>query len=206
MSSKDTEATRIYKHLKETPTFYTEDYHCPLVVQIMADKDRGTISAFCIKALISDSTFYNWVNKHELFAQCYYLGKMIARENWEAEGRWLKDQSSPMGMISYAFEHWKMMGWTRFGVSNKASRIKLDINPGDNPSQQYAQLMKQAASGDFTAAELKQLMESINVGLNTEQVFVMQKQIDELKADLITMQGNSNVQAGLSNKRASKKD
>jgi hypothetical protein len=58
--------------------------------------------------------------------------------------------------------------------------------------EHYAQLLKQANNGDFTAGEIKQLMEAINVGLNTHQVFTLQKEIDQLKADLITMNENSN--------------
>lgn len=206
MSSKPIDAQEIYKKLKTRTTDYREEIHCPMVLRIMADKDKGTVSAFCVEAMVDNATFFNWVNENPLFEQCYSLGKMMARENWEAEGRQLKNKSSPIGMISYEFEHWKMMGWSRFGVSNKNSRVRLELNPTHNPSQHYAQLIKQAASGDFTAGELKQLMEAINVGLNTEQVFVMQKQIDELKADLATMVNNSNVQNSVSNKRTSKKD
>jgi hypothetical protein len=84
-----------------------------------------------------------------------------------------------------------MIGWSRFGIS-KNSRIKLELVPTDNPAQHYSQLLVQAAKGDFTAGEIKQLMEAVNVGLNTHQVFELQKQIDELKSDLATMVDNQN--------------
>lgn len=49
-----------------------------------------------------------------------------------------------------------------------------------------------ASNGDFTAGEIKQLMEAINVGLNAHQAFEVQKQIDELKSDLLKVEARSN--------------
>lgn len=177
----------IFKKVKRQPSRYDEDAHCKLILSVMLNK--GRYSAFCTEALICEGTFRNWINEHTLFAQCYGIGKMFARENWEIEGEELRDETNPPGVISHKFEHWKMMGWSRFGIS-KNSRIRLDLNPNDNPSQHYAQLLVQAANGDFTSSEIKQLMEAINVGLNTHQVFELQKEIDQLKSDLATMMIN----------------
>jgi len=94
-----------------------------------------------------------------------------------------------------------MIGWSRFGIS-KNSRIKLKLKPNDSPDKHYSQLLAQAAEGDFTAAELKQLMEAINVGLNTHQTFQLQKEIDQLKFDLGTMQENSNGNNTFADKRS----
>jgi len=59
-----------------------------------------------------------------------------------------------MGVINYAFEHWKMIGWSRFGVG-KNSRIKLNLNPNGTPLEHYQQVILQASEGDFTASEIK---------------------------------------------------
>lgn len=200
MPSKSLTPQELYIELKTKPRHYAEEIHCPMILEIMADKNKGTVSAFCVEANVDDNTFYRWVGKHELFGVCYRVGKMKAREHWEADGRALQKSSSPIGMISYEFEYWKMIGWARFGVSNKNSKVRLELNSEDNPSQHYSQLIKQAASGDFTAGELKQLSEVVNMGLNTEQVYVLQKQIDELKKDLETMATNKNVQNTFTNK------
>lgn len=182
-------AHEIFKRLKGGRIRYDEDYHCPLLLKIMLTK--GRISAFCTEAFISESTFYNWCNKFNLFLESYELGKMFARELWEEAGDELRENPSLPGVIDHRFEHWKLIGWSRFGIS-KNSRIKLTLDPNDGPDKHYSQLLIQAAKGDFTAAEIKQLMEAVNVGLRTHDVITLQKEINELRADLILMKENSN--------------
>jgi len=63
---------------------YKEEVHCPMIVEVM--NNQGTMAAFCTQAQIGDSTFYNWMNKHPVFHECYRIGCMIARNNWEEEG------------------------------------------------------------------------------------------------------------------------
>jgi|SRR5580698_1596246 hypothetical protein len=180
---------KVYQKFKGTQTQYKENIHCPMIMKIMANK--GRVSAFCKEVEIVESTFYLWAKKHKTFGLCYEYGKVLAREAWEDEGETLKTSTNPPGVISHEFEHWKMIGWSRFGIS-KNSRIKLELVPTDTPSQHYSQLLLQASKGDFTASEIKQLMEAVNVGLNTHQVFELQKQIDQLKSDLELMVTNKN--------------
>jgi hypothetical protein len=187
----------IYQKIKGAPTLYDEELHCKLILKIMMNE--GRLSAFCTEAFICESTFYRWVKKHELFCRCYDIGKMHAREAWEIEGYELRDMVTPPGTINHAFDHWRMIGWSRFGIS-KNSRIKLDLDPDGSPLEHYKQLLMQASEGAFTASEIKQLMESVNVGLNTHQVFELQKQIDQLKSDLVTMAENNNVKNSFTNK------
>ena len=190
----------IYKHFKKgLSSKYKEELHCKLLISVMLDKDKGTVGSFCVEAMVCERTFNKWVLDHELFGNLYYFCKMIARELWEAEGRDIKDRMYPIGTMNYAFEHWKMIGWSRFGIS-RTSRIKLGLKPGDSPAKHYEAILKQAADGDFTASEFKQLMEAVNVGINVHQVFELQKQIDELKSDLAIMTANQNVKNPFSNK------
>jgi hypothetical protein len=189
----------IFKKLKRQPSRYDEKEHCKMILRIMLHK--GRYSAFCTEALICESTFREWINKNPLFAQCYAIGKMFSRENWEIEGEQLREETNPPGVISHKFEHWKMMGWSRFGIS-KNSRIRLNLDPNGNPSQHYSQLLLQASEGDFTASEIKQLMEAVNVGLNTHQVFELQKEIDQLKSDLAIMMTNQNGNDTITDKRS----
>lgn len=196
----------IFEHFKSSKrNIYNEELHCKLLLEVMVNKNKGTMSAFCVAALISERTFYEWTKSHELFADIYSFFKLYTREIWEQEGREIRDQCVPIGTVNNAFEYWKLIGWSRFGVS-KNSRIKLNLNPDDTPDKHYSQLLKQASEGDFTAAEIKQLMEAVNVGLNTHQVFELQKQIDSLKSDLVTMQTNSDGDNKGANTGAKKAD
>ena len=199
-SVSDLKIDTIYDHFNsEKGYIYDQEKHCKLMIKIMLDPDKGTVPAFCVDALVSEKTFWTWVATHQLFGNLYYFTKMIAREIWEKEGRRIRDEQYPMGTINHAFEHWKMIGWSRFGIS-KNSRIKLNLNPTDNPAQHYAAILKQASEGDFTASEFKQLMETVSVGLNVFNTFELQKQIDELKSNLSTMQANTNASHPFSDK------
>lgn len=189
----------VYKKFKSSPTSYDEEFHCKLLLKVMTNRSQGTMSAYCVEAEIGESTFWGWVKGHELFSQIYSFCKMWAREAWEQEGRELRDRALPIGMIDHGFEYWKLIGWSRFGIS-KNSRIKLDLNPNDTPDKHYSQLLLQASNGDFTAGEIKQLMEAVNVGLNTHQVHKLQDEINELKSDLAIMATNTNVQNSFTDK------
>lgn len=178
------DANKVYKTLKGGLSKYNEETHCLMILKIMADPNKGTFSAFCVEAVIGDTTFYRWLDAHDLFLECYAYGRMVARENWEDAGKRLETlQTDEVGC---SFELWRMKGWSNFGVGKNA-RIRLKLKAEDNPAQHYAQIMKQASEGDFTAGEIKQLMEAINVGLNAHQVFELQKEIDQLKSDLAKM-------------------
>ena len=194
------DAHEIYLKVKKKKTKFNAEIHCPMILKIMMDKNKGRFSAFCTEALISDQTFYNWCAENPLFLECYSLGKMFARENWEELGMEIKDEVSLPGTTNNKFGYWQMIGWSRFGIS-KNSRIRLTLDSNDTPIKHYAQLLKQASNGDFTAGEIKQLMEAINVGLNAHQVFEMQKEIDQLKADLAVMQENTNGNNTFTDKR-----
>lgn len=199
------DADLLYKELKEAPTSYYEPICCPMILEIMCDPSLGTYSAFCVKARISESTFWKWLKDFPFFALCYSLGKMHARENWETLGKVIMNEVTMPGENNHAFEYWRLQGWSRFGVG-KNSRIRLELDPNDNPLQHYKQLMLQASEGNFTAGEIKQLMEAINVGLNSHQVFTMQKEIDQLKSDLVLMQENTDVHNSGTNQGTAQKD
>jgi hypothetical protein len=125
---------------------------------------------------------------------------MFSRENWERMGREIKDEINLPGTTNNKFEYWKMIGWSRFGIG-KNSRIRLTLDPNAKPNEHYSQLLKQAASGDFTAGEIKQLMEAVNIGMSAHQAFELQKEIDQLKADLAVMKENSNGNNTFADKR-----
>ena len=195
----------LYKQISQSRIKFNEEKHCAMIFNVMANPNKGTLSAFCVEARIGDRTFYNWLKKHEILQECYALAKMFAREEWERQGREIRDEVNLPGTSNCKFEYWRMIGWSRFGVG-KNSRIRLDLNPEGTPNEHYTQLLHQASEGDFTAGEIKQLMEAVNVGLNTHQVFILQKEIDQLKLDLATMTENANVHDSISDKRIKKED
>lgn len=203
---KGLEVNKIYSHFKNKSALkYKEEEHCKLLIKVMMDKDYGCHSAFCVQAMIAETTFFLWVRTHELFGNLFYFTRMIAKQLWYEEGRAIRDKEYQIGTMNYEFEHWKLMGWTKFGIS-KNSRIKINVDPNASPAQHYADILRQAAEGDFTASEFKQLMEAVNVGLNVHQTFELQKQIDELKSDLAILTANTNVDNPFSIKGIAQKD
>jgi hypothetical protein len=180
---------KIYVNLKKNATSYDEEEHCTLLLKILGDTDKGTVSAFCVEAFITDSTFYRWLNKYPIFYTCYRYGLMQARENWEAEGRLGKDDES------FNLEYWRIIGASRFGVG-KTNRVRLEVDSDTNPYDQYRQIMLQASNGDFTAGELKQIMESVNVGRGVFETFELQKEVSQMKEDLLKMEQNHGNNSG----------
>lgn len=188
------DSQEIYKKVKKQPSnqIYHEETHCPLVLEIMSNHTKGTVSAFCVAAGIGERTFWDWVNKYPVFAECYDIGRMYAREDWEEEGRNVRHELKMGETCNYSFDYWRMLGWSRFGLS-KNSRIRLKLNKDSTPLEHYKELIDQASQGDFTSSEVKQLMEAINVGVNVHDKIQMQSQIDEIKADVLKLNENSNV-------------
>jgi len=176
-------STALYKTQKEGGVKYDEAKHCKMIIDCM--NTSGTMSSFCVQAGIGDGTFYRWMAKHETFMDCYRLGCMIARENWEREGEEGK------GDESFDLELWKAQGSARYGVG-KTNRVRVHIDADTTPYEQYKQLLIQASMGDFTASELKQLMESINIGIRAYESFELQKEVNALKQDLVKMNQDGN--------------
>lgn len=172
------DANKIYRMYKGGQAVYVEEVHCPMVLEVM--DTEGTMSAFCVKAGISDTTFYRWLNAHPLFQECYRLGCMIARENWEEDGRQGRYEED------FNLEIWKVQGSARFGVG-RSNRVRIHLDADSTPFDQYKQLVNQATMGDFSAAEFKQLMESINIGCRAYESFELQQQVDQMKEDLQKM-------------------
>lgn len=174
---------KIYKELKNNKRIYQEEIHCPMVIRVISE--RGTVSSFCKEAMIADTYFYQWVNKYPIFEQCYRYAAMCAKEAWEEEGRIGKDDPE------FNLEYWRIVGASRYGLG-KTNRVRVEVDAETTPYHQYQQLLKQASNGDFTAAEVKQLMESINVGTRVYETFQLQKEVDQMKEDLMKMSQNAN--------------
>jgi len=175
---------KIYENLKKNATSYKEETHCPMIIKVLCDPNKGTMSAFCVEAFITDSTFYRWLAKYKTLYSCYRYGLMKARENWEDEGRRGKDDES------FNLEYWRIIGASRFGVG-KTNRVRLEVDADSNPYEQFKQLIGQASNGDFTAGELKQIMESINVGRSAFETFELQKEVTRMREDLLKMENNN---------------
>lgn len=193
----------IYQRIKGGQVKYREEIHCPLIIEVMSSYN-GTMSKFCIQVEISERKFYNWLAEYPEFRECYELGQQYARQSWDDHGETLLGER-PLGSISYDFEHWKMIGWSRFGVSKNA-RIRTKFKAGSTPLEHYNQLIEAANSGEYTAGEIKQLMEGINIGLRADENFRLQAELNELRSDLDKMELNKNGQASKSNTGTEKKD
>lgn len=170
----------LYTKVSGNASIYEESVHCPMIMEYL---NRGaTVDNFCVDIGISNTTFYRWLRKHWVFRECYQIGLTIAKYNWEQE---LEDRDD-----TFDIDEWKMRGAIR-GFLSKVNRVRLMLTPEASPYEQYQELIEQANSGDFTASELKQLMEGINVGRVAYEAFKLQEEIDQMKQDIKKM-GQSN--------------
>lgn len=193
MSLIDSKA--LYLQFKKGERAYTEETHCPMILDIM--NTEGTMVAFCRKAFISDTLFYKWINKHKVFARCYAFGKILSRANWDKEGEDGKNEEY------FNFDHWRLIGAQRYGIGK--NRVRFGVNPIDNPYKQYQQLVELAKQEEFSASEVKQLMESINVGIRAFESFQLQGELDKVKEDIMRMVTN-NANNSVSVEEAEKTD
>jgi hypothetical protein len=169
------DSKELYLQFKKGDRAYKEETHCPMILEVM--NNEGTMVAFCKKAQISDALFYKWINKHKVFARCYAFGKILSRANWEQEGEDGKSEEF------FNFDHWRLIGAQRYGIGK--NRVRFGVNPIDNPYEQYKQLVDLARQEEFSASEIKQLMESINVGIRAYESFQLQEQIDKMQEDIL---------------------
>ena len=146
---------------------YKEEEHCRMILNILPGDWR--ISAFCVEAKICEDTFYRWVKKHPLFKICYGAAQMMAQEAWEQE------EADNLDNPDWDRKTWLSRG-SRYFARNKA-KLVLDVDKDSTPWEQYKQILHQSSKGDFTASEIKQLMESINVGTRVYEVFKLQQKL-----------------------------
>lgn len=171
------DAKSLYLQFKRGERDYKEEIHCPMIIEVM--NNEGTAVAFMRKAIISDTLFYKWLKKYKVFAMCYAYGKILSRDNWEREGELGKDEEF------FNFDLWRLKGSMRYGVGK--NRVRMGIDPKANPYKQYQQLVEMANSEEFNASEIKQLMESINVGIRAYESFELQGQVDKIREDVNQM-------------------
>src|SRR6266436_1698136 len=177
MKMRISDPKKIYQELKNTKNKYDEEKHCIMLLEILPVKWR--VSAFCVEALITEQTFYEWVNKYEIFKTCYGVGQLLAHEAWE------KEEVDNLGNEEWDRKTWLQRG-SRYFAKDKA-KIKLEVDCMASPWEQYQQILKQAEKGDFNASEIKQLMESINVGTRVYETFKLQVELDKMKEDFNEM-------------------
>lgn len=175
------DAKKVYRKVREGDTEYNEEEHCVMVIRVM--NTFGTVPAFCREAMIGQTTFYRWTERHPVFKQCYDIGKVIARTNWEKEGEDNKDNPD------FNFKYWKEIGAERYGLGKNRVRVGTDHEAA--PYEQYKQLMMQAADEEFNASEIKQIMEAINVGIRAHESYELQRQLNEMKRDVESMKVES---------------
>src|SRR5690242_14919932 len=130
------QAKEIYERIKYDRIKFDEEKHCKRLLQIMADPEKGRVSAFCVEIGIGEMKFYKWIKQNAVFSLCYDLGKMHAKEEWELEGERIKDEVLLPGTTNNKMEHWKMIGWIRFGIG-KNSKIRLALDPNGTPIDHY---------------------------------------------------------------------
>jgi len=171
------DAKKLYLQFKKGDRAYKEEIHCPMILEVM--NTAGTMTAFCMKAQISDALFYKWTSKYKVFARCYAFGKILSKANWEQEGEDGKEEEF------FNFDYWRLTGAQRYGVGK--NRVRFGIEAKSNPYEQYKQLVDLANSEEFSASEIKQLMESINVGIRAYESFKMQAEVDKVKEDVKRM-------------------
>jgi hypothetical protein len=171
---------KIYEQAKKNVNgkVYDEKKHCLMVLEIIGN--GGSVAEFCVEALVSDTTYYDWRRKHRIFDECSRIAVNFAQMLWEREGE--NNADNP----DFNWRFWEGIGTSRF-YYNKQGRVRVNLDTKADPHVQYQQLLMQASEGDLSASEIKQLMESINIGIRAYESFKLQQEVDKMKDDLAKM-------------------
>ncbi len=171
---------KIYEQAKKNISgkIYDEKKHCLMVLEIIGN--GGSVAEFCVEALISDSTYYHWRRQYPIFDECSRIAVNFAQMLWEREGESNADNPD------FNWRFWEGIGTSRF-FYNKQGRVRINLDEEADPHIQYQQLIKQAKEGDLSASEIKQLMESVNIGIRAFESFKLQEQVDKMQQDLKKM-------------------
>jgi len=170
-------AKEIYQKVKKkTYSKYNEEAHCLSLLEVFGSKYPFQ-SEFCRINHISSDTFRYWCKKHKNFRECHKIGLEIAHSNWVHEGEDCKDIEE----FNYGF--WKHKGKVLFQIGENR-RLRLNVKKEDTPYQQYKSIMASASEGEFTATELKQIMESVMVGARAYESDELAKRIGEMEEDI----------------------
>ena len=176
MNKKQAEST--YKQAKTRARLYNEEQHCVMALQYFGS--GKSTAEFCVAAGISISMYTTWRNRYPMFKECCNIGILHGYAAWIQEGEDNKDDPD------FNFKWWEAKG-NRNYTFMKPNRVYIEVDGSANPYEQYQLLLKQSAEGAFTTAEIKQLMESINVGIRAFEAFKLQAEVDKMKEDLIKM-------------------
>jgi hypothetical protein len=156
---------------------YDEEKHCRSIIEILSS--GHTITDFLTKHGISKQRMVSWQMQHTLFRECFMLGRDIGKQKWIMEGL------SNIDNKEFNFKVWEMWGRQNYGGMDKVS---LFVDPTSTPIQQYQQILYQSTCGDFSSSEIKQVMESINIGIRAYETGELEDQIKELQDGLKKME------------------
>ena len=158
--------------------------HCALVHEICSDPYSGHPEAFCQAVGISSHMFFTWTYRYPEFRDAYDIACTAAK------AAWLQDYADNRGDETFDKEMWAEVGRARFG-RGRGNRVELALDPTSTPMEHYQQVIAQASRGAFTSSEFKHIVEAINIGIKAYEVIQLQKDIEQMKEDLVKMKEHS---------------
>ena len=172
---------QLYKQAKEG-VVYEPEVHCPMIIDLFANNEGE--SEFCLKVGISRQRFVRWQMECSLFRECVQIAKEVGYVSWmKLYSEWEPDPD--IEKDKFDFRKWAELYKKNFG---SRAKVAIYIDSESSPIEQYKAIMHQASTGHFTSGEIKQVMESINIGLRAHEVCNLQDEVNELKEGLLKME------------------
>lgn len=130
------------------PTTYNKEKHVPLLARVFY---KGcSVRQFCAQALISEKTFYNWLNKHKEFKHTYDISLNFAADFWERV---------PFENPEFNYPYLQAVLRSRFGFGK--SRLKLKDKK--TPAEIVDIIQEGLSDQTINIQDLKPLIELIQV-------------------------------------------
>ena len=160
------------------PTKYSKETHIPLLFDRF--KDGKDIAAFCSEALITKTTFHDWVNRHNEFKFAYKLALTFAETKWA---------QYPENNPDFNYPYWSLIMRNRFGCGKSTFKVGNIENPIDmyEPIQQALDnneitVTEAKQMGDFAQGKLNVINNSLEKGEAGQSSMSPEEQYERVKA------------------------
>lgn len=141
--------SKLIKHcMSGKPTKYNKDIHIPLLIKCFI---KGhSVRQFCARALITERTFYNWLNDHREFKNCYDVALNFAADFWE---------SLPFKNPEFNYPYLQAVLRNRFGFG----KSKLKLKDKKSPVEIVDAIQEGLSDQTINIQDIKTLIELIQI-------------------------------------------
>lgn len=164
---------------KRTGKSYESAYRADFPDRILEMRARGlTVIECCAELRICESTYYNYCDLYPEFKAAAKLGNTLAAAQFTREGREnLKNQKFNPVL-------WQMLGRLGYNVTEHRRVAVKGLAKAKNYDQKIKIIDQMLSRGELTPVEANQLLQSIKLSADVEELTVIKQQLKETDKEI----------------------